>query len=196
MKTKLLIPVVLAIAIVAISVTTMSALMGSSSKIVALSSSGAQAIFGGSWEVLQNQTYLKVYPTENITIYYANGTNVTIPFPQHVKTLDHEVLVGNINGTKVKMMINVVQFTSNVSHFVLPLSHFIQDKHHHHHFSQNYMLIYNSTEYNGYRVIYFASNTPYPHTILIAYKGPTLIEVTLNGYVASMAQMEEVLNNI
>ncbi|QGA69176.1 zinc ribbon domain-containing protein [Sulfolobus sp. E11-6] len=195
MKTKLLIAGILAIAVVAISVTTMSALISSSSKIVALSSSEAQTIFGGSWEVLQNQTYLKVYPTENITIYYANGTNVTIPYPQHVKSLDHEVLVGNINGTKVKMVINVVQFTSNVSHFVLPLSHLIQDEHHHH-FSHDFMLIYNSTEYNGYRVIYFASTSPYPHTILIAYKGTTLIEVTLNGYVASITQMEEVLNYI
>ncbi|WP_338602301.1 zinc ribbon domain-containing protein [Sulfolobus tengchongensis] len=190
---KIAIPAIAILAIVAISIPTISALINSSSKVTVISASTAESIFGGTWQVLQNETYLKVYPTENITIYYANGTNVTVQYPHQIKSLNHEVLTGNINGTHVIMIINLAQFTSNVSRYVFPDMfidhHFVGDRH-------DFALIYNSTTYDGYYVIYFASTVPRPHTIMVAYKGSTLIEISLNGYMASISQMEQILNNI
>jgi len=195
MNRKILISVIIAVAIVAISITTVYALTNPQPKIVILSPSTAQAIFGGSWQVLQNQTYLKVYPVQNVTIYYANGTNITVPIPQKIRSINHEVLLGNINGTKVEMVIVVAQYTSNITRFPIPFKpciQFMPDRHH----NNNFMIIYNVTTYEGYKVFYFASTIPRPHTILVAYKGSTLVEVSLNGYIASMNQMEEVLSNI
>jgi len=207
MDRKILISVIIAVAIVAISITTIYALTNPQPKIVILSPSTAQAIFGGSWQVLQNQTYLKVYPVQNVTIYYANGTNITVPIPQKIRSINHEVLLGNINGTKVEMVIVVAQYTSNITRFPIHLNPcilFMPDRHHYNNFMmvynvithEGFMIVYNTTTYEGYKVFYFASTIPRPHTILVAYKGSTLVEVSLNGYIASMNQMEEVLSNI
>ncbi|MCH1771101.1 MULTISPECIES: zinc ribbon domain-containing protein [Metallosphaera] len=157
---------------------------------VVLSASTAQSTLGGSWQVLENQTYLKEYPTSTISIYYANGTNVTVPYPHQVKSVDHEVLVGNINGTKVVMRINVITFTSNISFWAHGMMFGFHGGLFHHIFG------YNVTTYDGYTVIYAENSFFYPHTYLLAYKGNTLIEINLVNFTASQQQMEEILSGI
>ncbi|MEM3347739.1 MAG: zinc ribbon domain-containing protein [Metallosphaera sp.] len=155
---------------------------------VLLQASTAQSIFGGSWKVLTNDTYLKVYPTQTVSVYFANGTNVTTPLPHQVKTLDKEVLVGDVNGTTVVMRIQEITYTSNVTffNFLRPLGHLM-----HHRFLFNN---FNITNFNGYEVVYFSNNV-FPRTYLLAIKGNTIVNVELN-MTATQQQMLDVLSNL
>lgn len=175
------------IAIVAVVVSIPIYLALSNPSPVVLSASTAQSALGGSWQVLDNQTYLKEYPTSTISIYYANGTNVTVPYPHQVKSVDHEVLVGNVNGTKVIMKVNVMTFTSNVSLWADRMMFGFHGGLFHRIFG------FNVTTFDGYTVIYAENSFFYPHTYLLAYKGNTLIEIRLFNLTASQQQMEEIL---
>lgn len=184
---KIVLPALLALVVIsALAFAIPNIFSPSPQQIIILKASDAESIFGGSWQVLQNETYLKLYPTENVTIYYANGTTVEIPVSHHVKSIDHEVLIGNVNGTKVVMIVQMINFTSSNP---LELHHMIK-------LQKGDKFGFSATKYDNYTIIYFASTFPYPHTVLLAFRNNTVIEVVLKGYVASLNQMEEVLKDI
>ncbi|AWR96745.1 zinc-ribbon domain-containing protein [Acidianus sulfidivorans JP7] len=195
-KTKIIVPAALAIVIalgLIIALPTISALINPS--VVPLSASDAQSIFGGTWSVITNETFLKQYPEENVTIEYANGTTIQIPFHHYIKSLDHEVMIGNVSGVETYLVINIIHTTSNVT-FGFPGIHnsFMMFGHFWHRWNTQFS--FNETTYNGYSIYYLASNIPHPHTEFIAIKGNTVIEIIMHNYFASINQMEQVLNDL
>lgn len=193
-KKKIILPTVLAvIAIVALvlAMPTISAMLNSP-QVVIFSPSKASQIFGGSWTVVENETYLKVYPTENITIYYANGTKVEIPYYHSVKSVNREVLIGNVSGNRVIMIIQVVKFANNtlvLNKMPSWMSEFGFEW-------NNFNVSFKVTTYQGYHIYYFASTFPHPYTKFLAVKEGEVIQVTLHGYAASLNQMEQVLSQL
>ncbi|BFH73010.1 zinc ribbon domain-containing protein [Sulfurisphaera javensis] len=183
----IIIGIVIAVAIIA-SVPVILALINPSPVVV--SASTAQSVFGGSWTVVTNETYFAKYPINYVTIEYANGTNVTIPYPHQVKSIDHEVLIGKVNNTSVTMIIQVITYTSNVTLF-------------HHDFGffggiqwGNNGFSFNVTSYNGYTLIYYASSFPHPHTSVTAIKGNEVVQIRIIGTSASLQQVEEIISNL
>ncbi|ADB86486.1 hypothetical protein [Saccharolobus islandicus] len=160
--------------IVLIVIISFALIMVYPSKDLLFSPQEAEAIFGGNWEVLQNNTNLKSIGT--ITIYYANSTNLTTQHSLEVESIEEEVLVGDVNNTKVEMTIVIVKFSSNSS------------------WSEIFGNNTNYYKYNGYYITYSATSFMYPKTIIVAYKGSTLVEITLDGYQASFAQVKEILS--
>ncbi|ARM75228.1 hypothetical protein B6F84_03735 [Acidianus manzaensis] len=197
------IAIIVALAFV-IALPTVSALMNSGSSVIVLSASDAHNIFGGTWTVIENQTFLKEYPEENITIQYANGTIIQIPYYHSIKSIDHEVMIGNISGTQTKLVINVIQTTTNtffnrfMVHNRMGFGQMINIMMFGHNRWQgwNAQFSFNETTYDGYTIYYIASNIPYAHTNFIAVKNKTIIEISLNNYTATLSEMEEALNNI
>lgn len=183
----LIIGVVIAIIIIA-SVPVILALLNPSPVIV--SATTAQSIFGGSWSVVSNQTYFAKYPVNYITIEYANGSNITIPYPHQVKSVDHEVLVGKVNNTNVTMIIKVITYTSNVTLLNNDFGFFGGFHFGNHNFN------FNVTNYNGFTLIYYASSFPYSHTYTTAIKGNQVIQLKIIGLSASIQQVESILNSI
>ncbi len=141
-----------------------------------LSPQEAETIFGGKWGVLLNDTNLKSVHT--ITIYHVNSANLTKQQSLEVKSIEEEVLVGDVNSTNVELTIVVVKFSSNNS-----WSEILGN-------NTNYY------KYNGYYVTYSATSFTYPKTIIMAYNGSTLIEITLDGYQASFTQVKEILSDL
>ncbi|QIW22784.1 zinc ribbon domain-containing protein [Sulfolobus sp. S-194] len=187
-KRKLLpiiVGVILAIAIIA-SVPIIFAIIKSSP--VVLSASSVQSTLGGKWSVVTNETYLAKYPVKQITIEYANGTNVTVPYPHQIKTYIHEVLMGKMNSTNVTMIVKVIIYTSNITMF-------------HHMFGFGFQFNTNQfytdiTTYDGYTIFYVSSTFPYPHTFVTAVKGNELIQIKISGYSASLQQVESLISDI
>ncbi|QGA69177.1 hypothetical protein [Sulfolobus sp. E11-6] len=141
-----------------------------------LSPQEAEAIFGGNWEVLQNDTNLKYIST--ITMYYVNSSNITTQHSIKVKSIEQETLVGNLNNTNVEMVIVVVKFSSNVS------------------WNEIFTINNSYYKYDGYCIIYSATSFTYPRTVIVAFMGSTLVEITLYGYKASFSQIKELISDL
>ncbi|MCH4816493.1 MAG: hypothetical protein QXY87_10335 [Saccharolobus sp.] len=141
-----------------------------------LSPQEAEVIFGGNWEVVRNDTNSNSIGT--ITMYYANSTNITSQQLIKVESIEQEVLVGDVNNTNVEMIIVVVKFSSNISWNEI--------------FTNNS----NYYKYDGYYIIYSETSFTYSKTIIVAYNDSTLIEITLNGYKASLSQIRELISKL
>ncbi|QXJ32538.1 hypothetical protein J5U21_02189 [Saccharolobus shibatae] len=111
-------------------------------------------------------------------MYYANSTNITSQQLIKVESIEQEVLLGDVNNTNVEMIIVVVKFSSNISWNEI--------------FTNNS----NYYKYDGYYIIYSETSFTYSKTIIVAYRDSTLIEITLNGYKASLSQMRELISKL
>ncbi|ARM76885.1 zinc ribbon domain-containing protein [Acidianus manzaensis] len=159
---------------------------------LAYSASQAKSTFGGTWQILNNESGTITYSNGIFTISYNNGTTmkhnvskyISGPLPNEKYFEEFEELAGKINGTKVYLYITKCIY-SNSS---IPKSIYASD----------YQGSSIHGDINGYNYTYIQYTFfGYPfESEIIAYSGNTLIIIKTSNFGPDESQMVSVLSAI